>query len=218
LTEKVRRKPYSVILLDEIEKAHPEVFNILLQVLDDGHLTDGLGRKVNFRNTILIMTSNIGTRDLEKGRALGFQPDDPNVSYEKLKDKVIEETKKIFNPEFMNRLDETIVFHKLGEEEISQIIELMLSELDERMSEKKLSLHLTAPAKELIAEQGFDPAYGARPLRRTIQKLIEDPLSEDIIKGRIEEGSEVRVSRKGDELVFTTSEQEEHPAVTGSGE
>jgi len=218
LTEKVRRKPYSVILLDEIEKAHPEVFNILLQVLDDGHLTDGLGRKVNFRNTILIMTSNIGTRDLEKGRSLGFQPDDPNLNYEKLKDKVIEETKKIFNPEFMNRLDETIVFHKLGKKEIDAIIELMLEELGERMSEKDLTLHLTAPAKELIAEKGFDPAYGARPLRRTIQKLIEDPLSEDIIRGRIQEGSDIRVSRKGDELVFTTSEEEEHPAVTGSGE
>jgi len=218
LTEKVRRKPYSVILLDEIEKAHPEVFNILLQVLDDGHLTDGLGRKVNFRNTILIMTSNIGTRDLEKGRSLGFQPDDPNLNYEKLKDRVLEETKKIFNPEFMNRLDETIVFHKLGREEIDKIIELMLNELQERMNEKKLTLHLTAPVKELIAEQGFDPAYGARPLRRTIQKLIENPLSEEIIKGRIEEGSDVRVSRKGDELVFTSSEKEEHPATTGSNE
>ena len=218
LTEKVRRKPYSVILLDEIEKAHPDVFNILLQVLDDGHLTDGLGRKVNFRNTILIMTSNIGTRDLEKGRGLGFQPDDPGVSYERLKEKVIEETKKIFNPEFMNRLDEVVVFHKLDRPQIDQIIELMLSELEERMGEKKLTLSLTTPAKELIAEQGFDPAYGARPLRRTIQKLIEDPLSEEIIRGRIEEGQEVKVSRKGDELVFTTSEEKEAPATTGSGD
>ncbi len=218
LTEKVRRKPYSVILLDEIEKAHPDVFNILLQVLDDGHLTDGLGRKVNFRNTILIMTSNIGTRDLEKGRGLGFQPDDPSVSYERLKEKVIEETKKIFNPEFMNRLDEVVVFHKLDRPQIDQIIELMLSELEERMGEKKLTLSLTTPAKELIAEQGFDPAYGARPLRRTIQKLIEDPLSEEIIRGRIEEGQEVKVSRKGDELVFTTSEEKEAPATTGSGD
>jgi len=218
LTEKVRRKPYSVILLDEIEKAHPDVFNILLQVLDDGHLTDGLGRKVNFRNTILIMTSNIGTRDLEKGRGLGFQPDDPNVSYERLKEKVIEETKKIFNPEFMNRLDEVVVFHKLDRPQIDQIIELMLSELEERMGEKKLTLSLTTPAKELIAEQGFDPAYGARPLRRTIQKLIEDPLSEEIIKGRIEEGQEVKVSRKGDELVFTSTEEKEAPATTGSGD
>lgn len=218
LTEKVRRKPYSVILLDEIEKAHPEVFNILLQVLDDGHLTDGLGRRVNFRNTILIMTSNIGTRDLEKGRGLGFQPGDPDVSYEKLKEKVIEETKKVFNPEFMNRLDEVIVFHKLGRKEIDQIIELMLNDLEERMQEKKLTLTLTAPAKELIAEKGFDPAYGARPLRRTIQKLIEDPLSEEIIRGRIQEGQDVRVSRRGDELVFTSSEEAETPAATGSGD
>jgi len=218
LTEKVRRKPYSVILLDEIEKAHPEVFNILLQVLDDGHLTDGLGRKVNFRNTILIMTSNIGTRDLEKGRGLGFQPDDPSVSYDKLKERVIEETKKVFNPEFMNRLDEVVVFHKLGRKEIDQIIELMLQELEERMSEKKLTLSLTTPAKELIAEKGFDPAYGARPLRRTIQKLLEDPLSEEIIKGRIEEGQDIKVSRRGDELVFTSAEKEEAPATTGSGD
>ncbi|MFO7767976.1 MAG: ATP-dependent Clp protease ATP-binding subunit, partial [bacterium] len=215
LTEKVRRKPYSVILLDEIEKAHPDVFNILLQVLDDGHLTDGLGRRVNFRNTILIMTSNIGTRDLEKGRTLGFQPEDPNLNYEKLKEKVLEETKKIFNPEFMNRIDEVVVFHKLERKHIDLIIDLMLAELEERMAERNMSISLTAPAKELVAEKGFDPAYGARPLRRTIQKLIEDPLSEEIIKGRFEQGGEVKVSRRGDELIFTSEEEEEAAATTG---
>jgi len=218
ITEKVRRKPYSVILLDEIEKAHPDVFNILLQVLDDGHLTDGLGRRVNFRNTILIMTSNIGTRDLEKGRGLGFQPDDPNVNYEKLKEKVIEETKKIFNPEFMNRLDEVVVFHKLTREHIDEIIILMLNDLESRMGERNLTLTLTDPARELIAEKGFDPAYGARPLRRTIQKLIEDPLSEEIIRGRFEDGGEVRVSRKGDELVFASSTEESAPTTTGGSD
>ena len=216
LTEKVRRKPYSVILLDEIEKAHPDVFNILLQVLDDGHLTDGLGRRVNFRNTILIMTSNIGTRDLEKGRGLGFQPDDPSVSYEKLKEKVVEETKKVFNPEFMNRLDEVVVFHKLTRENIDEIIELMLNDLETRMEERNLRLSLTEPAKELIAEKGFNPSYGARPLRRTIQKLIEDPLSEEIIRGHFEDGGEVKVSRRGDELVFVLSTEEGAAATTGS--
>ncbi len=218
LTEKVRRKPYSVILLDEIEKAHPDVFNILLQVLDDGHLTDGLGRRVNFRNTILIMTSNIGTRDLGKGRTLGFQTDDPNVSYEKLKDKVLEETKKIFNPEFLNRLDEIVVFHKLNRDHIDEIIDLMLKDLDVRMGERGLTLSLGEGAKELIAEKGFDPAFGARPLRRTIQRLIEDPLSEEIIRGRFEEGSAIRVSRQGDELIFETVEGEQAPATLGSDE
>jgi ATP-dependent Clp protease ATP-binding subunit ClpC len=218
LTEKVRRKPFSVILLDEIEKAHPDVFNILLQVLDDGHLTDGLGRRVNFRNTILIMTSNIGTRDLEKGRGLGFQPGDPNVNYEKLKERVLEETKKVFNPEFLNRLDEVVVFHKLTRDDIDKIIELMLQDLEGRMGEQNLTLSLTEPAKELIAEKGFDPGYGARPLRRTIQKLIEDPLSEEIIRGRFEEGGEIKVSRKGDDLIFSSATEEEAAARTDSGE
>jgi ATP-dependent Clp protease ATP-binding subunit ClpC len=218
LTEKVRRKPYSVILLDEIEKAHPDVFNILLQVLDDGHLTDGLGRRVNFRNTILIMTSNIGTRDLAKGRSLGFQPDDPNVSYDKLKERVIEETRKIFNPEFLNRIDEIVVFHKLERTHIDEIIELMLRDLGTRMAERGLSLVLDRDAKGLIAEKGFDPAFGARPLRRTIQKLLEDPLSEEIIRGRFEEGSSIGVTRQGDELIFESVAGLQAPATLGSDE
>ena len=202
LTEKVRRKPYSVVLFDEIEKAHPDVFNILLQVLDDGQLTDSLGRKVDFRNTILIMTSNIGTRETKKGRSLGFHRTDIRSSYDQMKDRVMEETKRIFNPEFLNRIDEIIVFHHLGKSEIHTIIDLLIEEVSQRMEKKEMTITLTPNAKEFLAEKGYDPTFGARPLRRIIQKHIEDPLAEEILKGSFNEGSEVFIGRKGDELIF----------------
>lgn len=202
LTERVRRKPYSVVLLDEIEKAHPDVFNILLQVLEDGHLTDSLGRKVDFRNTILIMTSNIGTRQIGKRGALGFQKGDESASYEQMKERVLEEVKRIFNPEFLNRIDETIVFHALGKKEIHEIIDIRMREVSERIAKKDISISLTVQAKELIAEKGYDPVFGARPLKRTIQRYIEDPLSEEILKGNFTEGSWVQVDREGDQLIF----------------
>ncbi|UCE18606.1 MAG: ATP-dependent Clp protease ATP-binding subunit [Gemmatimonadota bacterium] len=202
LTEKVRRKPYSVVLFDEIEKAHPDVFNILLQVLDDGQLTDSLGRKVDFRNTILIMTSNIGTRETKKGRSLGFHRSDIRSSYDQMKERVMEETKRIFNPEFLNRIDEIIVFHHLGVEEIHTIIDLLIDEVSQRMEKKEMTITLTPNAKEFLAEKGYDPTFGARPLRRVIQKYIEDPLAEEILKGSFHEGSEVFIGRKGDELQF----------------
>ncbi len=202
LTEKVRRKPYSVVLLDEIEKAHPDVFNLLLQVLDEGRLTDSFGRKVNFRNTILIMTSNLGTRDLAKAGGLGFKRSDKKSIREKMVERVEEELKKTFNPEFLNRLDETVVFNPLERREIVQIVDLEIAEIFDRLKERDIGISLTPGAKALLAEKGYDPTYGARQLKRTIQKLVEDPMAEEILQGKYTAGSEVRVSKKGDGLQF----------------
>ena len=202
LTEKVRRKPYSVVLLDEIEKAHPDVFNLLLQVLDEGRLTDSFGRKVNFKNTILIMTSNLGTRDLAKAGGLGFKRSDKKSIREKMKERVEEELKKTFNPEFLNRLDEMVVFNSLERKEIIQIVDLEIAEILDRLKERDITISLTPGAKALLAEKGFDPTYGARQLKRTIQKLVEDPMAEEILQGKYTAGSEVRVSKKGDGLHF----------------
>jgi len=186
LTEKVRRHPYSVILLDEIEKAHPDMFNILLQVLDDGQLTDSMGRSVNFKNTVLIMTSNIGARLLEKRTSLGFQKYDADHSYTHMNTLIQGELKRVFSPEFLNRLDEMITFHSLNKDHISQIIELMIEEVNEQLHEKRMRLRLSPEAKEWLIQKGFDPAYGARPLRRIIQRHIEDTLAEEVLKGRFE--------------------------------
>ncbi|SMB84508.1 ATP-dependent Clp protease ATP-binding subunit ClpC [Desulfonispora thiosulfatigenes DSM 11270] len=194
LTEAVRRKPYSVILLDEIEKAHPEVFNILLQVLEDGRLTDSKGRTVDFRNAVLIMTSNVGASDLKQSKPLGFTSKESDKdSYKLMKNKVMESLKKTFRPEFLNRIDETLVFHALTEEHIKEIVSLMLNELRERLTENELSINVTDKAKELIVKEGFDKDYGARPLRRAIQKLIEDNLSEEMLKGTYKAGDTIHV-------------------------
>ncbi len=205
LTEKVRRKPYSVVLLDEIEKAHPDVFNILLQVLDDGLLTDGLGRKVDFKNTILIMTSNLGGRQVTKGGGLGFQKASEESERIKMEDKILAEMKRTFNPEFLNRIDEVIIFRSLGKKEISKIIDIVLEEVSGRISEKEMKIDITSGAKNLIADRGFDPMYGARPLKRAIQKFIEDPLAEEILAGKFGPGSKIVVRRRGDSFVFTSS-------------
>ncbi len=202
LTEKVRRKPYSVVLLDEIEKAHPDVFNLLLQVLDEGRLTDSFGRKVNFRNTILIMTSNLGTRDLANAGGLGFKRSDKKSIREKMVERVEEELKKTFNPEFLNRLDEMVVFNPLERKEIIQIVDLEIAEIFDRLKEREIAISLTPGAKALLAEKGYDPTYGARQLKRTIQKLVEDPMAEEILQGKFTAGSEVRISKKGDGLQF----------------
>ena len=202
LTEKVRRKPYSVVLLDEIEKAHPDVFNLLLQVLDEGRLTDSFGRKVNFKNAILIMTSNLGTRDLAKAGGVGFKRSDKKSIREKMKERVEEELKKTFNPEFLNRLDEMVVFNALERKEIIQIVDLEIAEICDRLKERDIAISLTPGAKAHLAEKGFDPTYGARQLKRTIQKLVEDPMAEEILQGKYTAGSEVRVSKKGDGLHF----------------
>jgi len=202
LTEKIRRKPYSVVLLDEIEKAHPDVFNILLQVLDDGKLTDSFGRRVDFRNTILIMTSNLGAREIGKGGSIGFQKADEKSDYAQMREKVLREVKRTFNPEFLNRIDDIIVFHPLGKKEILKIIDIMLSEVLERVSSRDITISLTQDAKNLIAEKGFDPFFGARPLKRAIQRLVEDPLAEEILEGKFKDGSRIQVGRKGESLVF----------------
>jgi len=202
LTEKVRRKPYSVVLLDEIEKAHPEVFNLLLQVLDDGQLTDSLGRKVSFKNAVLIMTSNLGAREIKKGMSMGFQAQIGDITYDRMKDTVMTELKRAFNPEFLNRIDEVVVFHSLGKEEIGQIVDILMRQVEGWLAEKKIKLTLEPDAKELVIERGFDPTFGARPLKRTIQKLLEDSLSEGLLRGTIKEGDRVMIKREEDHLVF----------------
>jgi len=209
LTEKVRRKPYSVVLLDEIEKAHPDVFNILLQVLDDGVLTDSLGRKVDFKNTILIMTSNIGARDIKVSKGFGFGEEAVGDKYKHMKDTVDEAVKRVFNPEFLNRIDDTIVFHQLDKDSITKIIDIQVKELFKRMSTMNISIELTKQAKEFLAEKGYDQLYGARPLRRALQKYVEDPVAEEILKGTFSEGSfiKVKLNKKKDELLFSSGTQ-----------
>jgi ATP-dependent Clp protease ATP-binding subunit ClpC len=199
LTEAVRRKPYSVVLLDEIEKAHPDVFNILLQILEDGKLTDAQGRRVDFRNTIVIMTSNIGAATISKNQSLGFSMgDETGLSYEEMKDRIMGELKKVFRPELLNRIDEVIVFHKLTKDEIKVIVELMMKRLREQMGEHEASIELTEEAKELLVEKGYDPAMGARPLRRAIQRFIEDPLADFVLGRSVKPGSTILVGRKAD--------------------
>jgi ATP-dependent Clp protease ATP-binding subunit ClpC len=204
LTEKVRRKPYSVVLLDEIEKAHPDVFNILLQVLDDGILTDGLGRRVDFRNTIIIMTSNIGTRDIKKSGALGFGEDSLKDNYDAMKDKIDEAVKRIFNPEFLNRIDETIIFHKLERSHIFDIIDIAVKDLATRITSLGLKIELTKSAKEFLVDKGYDPIFGARPLKRAIQKYLEDPLAEEMLRNKFSDGSTIKTifSKRKGELRF----------------
>lgn len=202
LTEKVRRKPYSVILLDEIEKAHPEVFNILLQMLDDGRLTDSKGRTVDFRNTVIIMTSNVGAAALKRNKYVGFTvEDDVKREYTEMKDKVLEELKKAFRPEFLNRIDEITVFHSLQKEHIQEIIKLMAATLTKRLGEQGIEFELTESALEKIAEIGYDPEYGARPLRRALQREVEDRLSEAMLGGTITKGSKVALDVQDGELV-----------------
>ncbi len=193
LTKAVRRKPYSVVLLDEIEKAHPDVFNILLQVLDEGHLTDNYGRVIDFKNTVVIMTSNIGARDITKGKQLGFHAADEKSSFERMSEKVKEEMNHVFNPEFLNRLDDVIVFHQLSETHIAQIVGILLKEVQRRLGDEELTLRLTDAASGFLVKNGYDEKFGARPLKRAIQRFIEDPLSEKILVGEFSPGDEIEV-------------------------
>ncbi len=205
LTEAVRRKPYSIVLLDEIEKAHPDVFNILLQVLDDGRLTDSQGRTVDFKNTVIIMTSNIGAGHI-KNSTVGFgtagNGEENKAEYDKMKSRVMEALKAAFRPEFLNRVDETIVFHALEKEHIMQIVDLMMKDLHKRLAEQNITMEVTAEAKAKLVEDGYDPAYGARPLRRTIQRQVEDPLAEDLLRGRYQAGDVVKVDVTKDGVVL----------------
>ena len=203
LTEKIKRKPYSVILLDEIEKAHPDVFNILLQIFEDGHLTDSQGRRVDFKNTVIIMTSNLGAREINKNNPLGFKKiEDEDVSYDEIKNKVMSELKKAFRPEFLNRLDEVIVFHKLTRNEIYQIIDLMVSRIADQLDIQGIAMELKESAKELLLKKGYDPAMGARPMRRIIQSLIEDSISEKLISAEIKAGELIEISAENDQIQF----------------
>ena len=212
LSEKIRKKPYSVILLDEIEKAHTDLFNIQLQILDDGILTDSYGRHVNFKNTIIIMTSNAGSRDVRKTASVGFGKSTDVSDYESMKGKVMDELKRIFNPEFLNRVDETIVFNPLGKEEIAKIVDIQLKEVSGKLSERNVSLEVSQSAKEFILEHGFDPILGARPMRRSIQKLVEDRLAEEFLNKRFDDGDTVTVDAGNGELTFSkTSPADETP-------
>jgi ATP-dependent Clp protease ATP-binding subunit ClpC len=193
LTKAVRRKPYSVVLLDEIEKAHPDVFNILLQVLDEGHLTDNYGRLIDFKNTVVIMTSNVGARDMVKGKALGFAQPEAKSEFQKMAEKVKDEVNKVFNPEFLNRLDDVIVFHPLSRDHIAQIVAILARDVQRRLGEEELTLRLTPAASDFLVEHGYDEHYGARPLKRAIQKYVEDPLSEKILVGDFARGDEIEV-------------------------
>jgi ATP-dependent Clp protease ATP-binding subunit ClpC len=206
LTEKVRRRPFSVVLFDEIEKAHPDIFNSLLQVLEDGRLTDSQGRTVDFKNTVIIMTTNLGTRDISKSLGLGFaNSDDDQTNYDRMKGKVNDELKTHFRPEFLNRIDDVIVFHQLTKDQIIQIVDLMIKNLDDRLQAKDMGIELTPAAKDLLAARGYDPLLGARPLRRTIQREIEDALSERILFGELKAGEIIVVDAEGEgaDAVFT---------------
>jgi ATP-dependent Clp protease ATP-binding subunit ClpC len=196
LTEKIRRRPYAVVLLDEIEKAHPDVFNILLQVLDEGHLTDSLGRRVDFKNTILIMTSNVGTREIKQNMNYGFTGKDQLDDFEKMKSKISDELKRIFNPEFLNRIDDIVYFNHLKIDHMVDIVDIVLREMSDKVADRKIQFVLTDGAKRFIAENGFDPVNGARPLKRAIQKFIEDPIADEILKGTFGEGSIIQIKMK----------------------
>ena len=207
LTEAVRRKPYSIVLLDEIEKAHPDVFNILLQVMDEGQLSDNLGHKVNFKNTVIIMTSNVGARKINKEKKMGFQSEASlKETYEHMKETVINEAKKAFNPEFLNRIDEMIVFHSLGREEMRKIVDLMLKELEERLKPKNIKIEVCSNAKKFLIEKGFNPKYGARPLRRALQKYLEDSLANEILLKKFKSSDTICVDRNKDKLIFKKKE------------
>ena len=214
LTEKVRRKPYSVILFDEIEKAHPDVFNILLQVLDDGHLTDTKGRQVDFRNTVIIMTSNVGAQELQDQRFAGFGGASEGQDYESIRKTMMKELKNAFRPEFLNRVDDIIVFHKLSQDELKEIVTMMVNKLTDRLSEQDIDIIVSDAAKERIAEEGYDPEYGARPLIREIQKTIEDNLSELILDGNQIEGKNVYIDHDGKEYKYDIKDRTEDKKET----
>jgi ATP-dependent Clp protease ATP-binding subunit ClpC len=202
LTEQVRRKPYSVVLFDEIEKAHPDVWNMLLQILEEGKLTDNVGRVVNFRNTIILMTSNVGSDTIKKQSTLGFSPITDENSYEKMREKITDEAKKTFRPEFLNRLDDVIVFRSLTKPDLIEILDLEINKVTHRLKSRNITLHLDEKSKDLLVEKGYDPQYGARPMRRAVERFLEDPLAEEILKGNLHEGEPIRVTVEKDRLVF----------------
>ncbi len=206
LTEAVRRRPYAVVLLDEIEKAHPDVFNLLLQVLEDGRLTDSQGRVVDFKHSLIIMTSNVGTMGMVKAAEIGFrsikEEGSTAIRYERMKNKILEEVKHLFRPEFLNRIDEVVVFHSLDLDEIKQIVALELAKVVKELENQRVALEATEAAKEFIAKEGWDPQFGARPLRRAIQRLVEDPLSEELLRGTFKVGDHIQMDVEDGKSVF----------------
>jgi ATP-dependent Clp protease ATP-binding subunit ClpC len=202
LTEQVRRKPYSVVLFDEIEKAHPDVMNMLLQILEEGKLTDNLGRVVNFRNTVILLTSNVGADTIKKQSSMGFSPITDESSYEKMREKIMEEAKRQFRPEFLNRLDDIIVFRSLTKPDLIQILDLEMKKVGDRLKGRKLNLVLDDKAKDLLVEKGYDPTYGARPMRRSVERFLEDPLAEEILRGSLHDGDPISVTVEDGKIVF----------------
>jgi ATP-dependent Clp protease ATP-binding subunit ClpC len=203
LTEQVRRKPYSVVLFDEIEKAHPDVWNMLLQILEEGKLTDNVGRVVNFRNTIILMTSNVGSDTMRKQSSLGFSPITDENSYEKMREKIMDEAKKTFRPGFLNRLDDIVVFRSLTKPDLIEILGLEINKVTLRLKAKNIVLQLDEKAKDLLVSKGYDPLYGARPMRRAVERFLEDPLAEEILRGVFHESEPVLVTADNDRLVFS---------------
>ena len=202
LTEKVRRNPYSVVLFDEIDKAHSDVWNILLQILEEGKLTDNIGRVVNFRNCIILMTSNVGSDVIRRQSTLGFSPISDEASYEKMRERIMDEAKKTFRPEFLNRLDDLIVFRSFTKPDLIQILNLEVEKVLERLRHKNIRLELDDKAKDFLVEKGYDPQYGARPMRRAVERFLEDPLAEEILKGNLHEGEPILVTSDKQKLVF----------------
>jgi len=202
LTEQVRRKQYCVVLFDEIEKAHPDVMNILLQILEEGKLTDSMGRVVDFRNTIILMTSNVGAEMIKRQSTLGFSPITNESTYEKMRERILDEAKKTFRPEFLNRLDDVIVFRSLTKPDLIQILDIEISKVTARLKNKHILLTLDEKAMDFLVQKGYDPNYGARPMRRSVERFLEDPLAEELLKGNIHENEPVQVTVEGDKLVF----------------
>jgi ATP-dependent Clp protease ATP-binding subunit ClpC len=214
LTEQVRRKPYSVVLFDEVEKAHPDVMNMLLQILEEGKLTDSVGRVVDFRNTIVLLTSNVGAETIRKQSAIGFGPSSEVASYEKMRDKILEEAKKAFRPEFLNRLDGVIVFRALSKPDLTQILELEVQKVVGRLQRKNIKILLDDPARTFLLDKGYDPIYGARPMRRAVERYLEDPLAEEILRGHLHDNEPIQVTVEADKLVFRQTAASES-AVSG---
>src|SRR6266853_2388147 len=205
LTEQVRRRPYSVVLFDEIEKAHPDVMNMLLQILEEGKLTDSMGRVVDFRNTIVLLTSNVGSETIRKQTTIGFTADSEGMGYEKMREKILDDAKKVFRPEFLNRLDDVIVFRSLNKPDLIQILELEVKKVMERLKGRSILLQLDDKARDFLVEKGYDPNYGARPMRRSVSRFLEDPLAEEILKGALHENDPIQVTLENNKLVFIQS-------------
>jgi ATP-dependent Clp protease ATP-binding subunit ClpC len=202
LSEAVRRRPYSVVLFDEIEKAHPDVMHLLLQILEEGKITDSLGRKIDFRNTIIIMTSNVGAELLKKQTTLGFGAPREGHDYDSMREKILDETKRVFKPEFLNRLDEITVFHSLEKSHLLQIVDLEVEKVKVRLKAKEVEIVLDSAAHEFVIEKGYDPNYGARPMRRAVERYLEDPLAEEILRGNVKPGAKIQVTAKDGKLNF----------------